>query len=69
MCYANDFSNAWSRFDFIVGSSSGMPIKKGVIEATGVATPIGKGKESGLKQFKPKPNYDPRTKPKSPFLT
>ena len=49
MCYANDFSNAWSRFDFIVGSSSGMLIKKGVIEAIGVATPIGKGKEKKIK--------------------
>ena len=49
MCYANDFSNAWSRFDFIVGFSSGMPIKKGVIEAIGVATPIGKGKEKKIK--------------------
>ena len=27
-----------------------MPIKKGVIEATGVATPIGKGKEKKIKQ-------------------
>ncbi|XP_065625328.1 peroxidase 64 [Quercus suber] len=38
VCYANDFLDAWSGCDLIVGSSSGTPIKKGVVEAIGAAT-------------------------------
>ena len=47
--YANDFPDSWSRCDLIVGSS-GVPIKKGMVEAIGAATPIGKGKEKKIKQ-------------------
>lgn len=50
MCYANDFPDAWSGGDLIVGSSYSVPIKKGVIEAIDTATPIGKGKEKKIKQ-------------------
>ena len=50
VCYANDFPDAWSGCDLIMGSSSGVPIKRGVIEVIGVATPVGKGKEKKIKQ-------------------
>ena len=30
VCYANDFSDAWSGCDLIVGTSSGVLIKRGV---------------------------------------
>ena len=49
MSYANDFPDSWSRCYLIGGSSSGVPIKKGVAEAIGVATPVGKGKEKKIK--------------------
>ena len=46
VCYTNDFLDAWSGCDLIVGSSSSVLIKRGVVEAIGIATPIGKqGKE------------------------
>ena len=45
VCYANDFPNAWSGCDLIVSTSSGVPIKRGVVEAIGAATLVGKGKE------------------------
>ena len=48
-CYANDFPNTWSICDLIVGSSSGVPIKRGVVEAIGAATPMGKGKVTKIK--------------------
>ena len=47
--YANDFPDAWSGCDLIVGASSGVPIKRGVVKAIGVATPVGKGKEKKIK--------------------
>ena len=50
ICYAQDFPKAWSRCDLIVGTSSGVPIKRGAVEAIGAATPIGKGKEKKIKQ-------------------
>ena len=40
--------------DLIVGASSGVPIKKGAVEAIGAATPIGKDKEKKIKQEKVK---------------
>ena len=49
-CYANDFLDSWSRCDLIVGSSSSMPIKMGVVETICVATHVGKGKEKKIKQ-------------------
>ena len=48
VCYANDFSDAWSGCDLIVGTSSGVLIKRGVVEAIGAATPMGKGKEKKI---------------------
>ena len=50
VCYVNDFPDAWSGCDLIVGASSGVPIKRGVVKAIGVATPVGKGKEKKIKQ-------------------
>ena len=50
VCYANDFLDAWSGCDLIVGFSSSMHIKRGVIEASGVVTPVDKGKEKRIKQ-------------------
>ena len=44
VCYAQNFPETWSRCDLIVGTSSGVPIKKGAIEAIDATTPIGKGK-------------------------
>ena len=49
VCYAQDFLETWSGCDLIVGASSGMPIKRGVIEAISAATPISKGKEKKIK--------------------
>ena len=48
VCYANDFSDAWLGCDLIVGNSSGVLIKRGVVEAIGAATPTGKGKEKKI---------------------
>ena len=45
VCYAHDFPEVWSGCDLIVGTSSGVPIKRGVVEAIGAATTIGKGKK------------------------
>ena len=50
VCYANDFPNAWLGCDLIVGSSSGVPIKRGVVGVTSAATPVGKDKEKKIKQ-------------------
>lgn len=47
---ANDFLETWSGCDLIVGTSSGVPIKRGVMEAIGTVTPVGKGKEKKIKQ-------------------
>ena len=50
MCYAQDFPETWLGCDLIVGTSSGMPIKRGAGEVIGVAIPIGKGKEKKIKR-------------------
>ena len=50
MTYAQDFPETWSRCDLIIGASSGVPIKRGAVEAIGAAIPIGKGKEKKVKQ-------------------
>ena len=49
VCYVQDFPETWSGCDLIVGTSSGVPIKKGTIEAIGAATPVGKGAEKKIK--------------------
>ena len=49
VCYVNDFFDAWLRCDLIVGTSSSEPIKRGVVEAIGATTPMGKGKEKKIK--------------------
>jgi len=50
VCYAQDFLKTWSGCDLIVGSSSGVPIKRRAVEAISAATPIGKGTEKKIKQ-------------------
>ena len=50
MCYAQDFLETWSGCDLIVGTSSGVPIKRRAGEAIGATTPIGKGKEKNIKR-------------------
>ena len=52
MIYAQDFPETWSGCDLIISTSSGVPIKRGAVEAIGVATPVGKGKEKRIKQEK-----------------
>ena len=47
--YAQDFPRTWSGCDLITGTSSGVPIKRGVVEAIGAVTLIGKGKEKRIK--------------------
>ena len=54
MCYAQDFLETWLGCDLIIGSSSGVPIKRGAVKATSAATPVGKGKEKRIKQEKVK---------------
>ena len=50
--YAQDFLATWSGCGLIIGTSFGVPIKRGAIETIGVATPAGKGKEKGIRQEK-----------------
>ena len=50
--YAQDFPKTQSGCDLIIGTSFGVPIKRGAIEAIGAATPTGKGKEKRIKQEK-----------------
>ena len=52
MTYAQNFLRTWSRCDLIIGTSSGVPIKRGVVKAISVATLVGKGKEKRRKQEK-----------------
>ena len=52
MTYAQDFPETWSGCDLIVGTSSGVPIKRGPVETIGAAIPVGKGKEKRIKQEK-----------------
>ena len=50
--YAQDFPKTWSGCDLIIGTSFGVPIKRGAIEAIGAVTPTSKGKEKRIKQEK-----------------
>ena len=50
MTYAQDFPKTWTGCDLIVGTSSGVPIKRGAVKTIGAAIPIGKGKEKRIKQ-------------------
>ena len=43
--YAQDFPGTWLGCSLIIGTSFGVPIKKGVVETIGAATPAGKGKD------------------------
>ena len=48
--YANDFPVSWPECDLIVGSYSGLTIKKGVVKEISAATPVGNGKEKKTKK-------------------
>ena len=50
VCHAQDFPKTWLGCDLIIGASSGVPIKRGAVEAIGATTPIGKGKDKKIKQ-------------------
>ena len=56
--YAQDFPETWSSCDLIIGTSSGVSIKRGAIEAIGAATPASKGKEKRIKQPQGKKEKD-----------
>jgi len=43
--YANDFPFSWPGYKIVIGSSPGIPIRKGVIEQIGSVAPSSKGKE------------------------
>ena len=47
--YAQDFLEAWSGCDLIVGASTGVPIKKGAVEVISAGTPIGMSREKVIK--------------------
>ena len=50
--YAQDFPGTWLGCGLIIGTSSGVPIKKGAMETIGTATPVGKGKEIRSEKMK-----------------
>ena len=50
--YAQDFLETWSGCDLIVGASTGVPIKKGAVEAIRVGTSVSISKERAIKQEK-----------------
>ena len=52
MTYAQDFPETWSGCDLIIGASTGVPIKKGVVEAISAGTYVGISKERAIKQEK-----------------
>lgn len=54
VCYAQDFLETWLGCDLIIGASSGVPIKRGAVEAISATTLINKGKEKKIKQEKVK---------------
>ena len=45
MTYAQDFPETWLGCNLIIGTSSGVSIKKGAVETIGAATASGKGKD------------------------
>ena len=52
MTYAQDFPETWLSCSFIIGTSSGVPIKKGAVETIGAATASGKGKDVKPRKMK-----------------
>ena len=50
--YAQDFLETWSGCDLIVGAFTGVPIKKGAVEAIRAGTSVGMSKERAIKQEK-----------------
>ena len=52
MTYAQDFSETWLGYSLVIGTSSGVPIKKGAVETIGAATAPSKGKDVRLEKMK-----------------
>ena len=52
MTYAQDFPKTWLGCSLIIGTSSGVPIKKGAVETIGAAIASGKGKDVRPKKTK-----------------
>ena len=52
MTYAQDFPETWLGCSLIVGTSSGVLIKKGAMETIGAATASSKGKDVKLGKMK-----------------
>ena len=52
MTYAQDFLEAWSGCNLIVGASAGVPIKKGAVKVISAGTPVGMSREKVIKQEK-----------------
>lgn len=50
MSYTRDFLASCPKSDLIVGSSTGVSIKRGVVEEIGVATPVDKGRKKKIKK-------------------
>ena len=48
--YANYFLASWPGSDLIIGSSTSVVIKKGVVDEIGATTPVGKGEEKKVKK-------------------
>ena len=45
MTYAQDFLETWLGYSLVIGTSSGVPIKKGAVETIGAATAPSKSKD------------------------
>ena len=45
MTYAQDFLETWLGCSLVIGTSCGVPIKKGAVETIGAATASSKGKD------------------------
>ena len=50
--YAQDFLETWLGCDRIIGASTGVPIKKGAVEAICAGTSVDMSKERAIKQEK-----------------
>ena len=48
--YANYFPASWPGSDLIIGSSTSVVIKKGVVDENGAITPVGNGEEKKVKK-------------------
>ena len=52
MTYAQDFPETWLGYSLVIGTSSGVPIKKGAVETIGAVIALSKGKDVMPKKMK-----------------